>query len=298
MSSAETRDELAAFQERFTALLRQPLDRSSGTLRADPARYDPSLCAEVLPGGGLEPGQRLAVYNRQYWFRLFGVLQREYPLTTALVGAWELNRLAAGFLQAHPPRGHDLARAADGLHDFIAGTMADDGLRGGSRRHRGPRTAILQAARIDAAFRAVLAAGEQPVLQITADQVARLTNARLRRSEACALIEEDWPLLRLRGELGRGDVAARVPLPARHPGGRRCYALCQTATGPRTVPLAPLQARLLDLLATNALSDALGLLEAAFSPAAAARLAASATMWLAESVRMGFWSGFDEEATT
>lgn len=297
MSSRETRDALAAFQARFTAVLRQPLDRSSGTLRADPARYDPQLCAEIVSGGGLDPGECLAVYHRQYWFRLFSVIHREYPLTTALLGAWELNRLAAGFLQKHPPRGHDLARVADGLDDFLVGAVAREGRRKESRAARAQSAAIVQAARIDAAFRTVLAAGDQPELRVTAEEGARLTTARLRRSRACALIEEDWPLLQLRRELRPADVEVRIQLPERHPGGRRFFCLVQAGAGTRLVPLAPLQARLLALLATHPLRDALGLLESECPPAAIATLAANATTWLAESVRMGFWSGFDDEAT-
>ena len=65
---------LEDFQARFGDVLRTPLARETGTLSATPDRYDSETVAETLEGAGMTSAERLAVYNRQYWFRLLGVL--------------------------------------------------------------------------------------------------------------------------------------------------------------------------------------------------------------------------------
>ena len=56
-------------------MLRTPLSRSTGTLRAETSAYPEALLAQAKPGRQLSQAERLAVYNRQYWFRLFTLLQ-------------------------------------------------------------------------------------------------------------------------------------------------------------------------------------------------------------------------------
>jgi hypothetical protein len=104
VSAHEVPPWLADFQARFGDTLRTPLDRTSGTLTATPATYDAALVAEV-------GSERLAVYNRQYWLRLFGVLHDAFPLTARLVGYWAFNEHAGAYLAAQPPRGPPRRRA-------------------------------------------------------------------------------------------------------------------------------------------------------------------------------------------
>ena len=102
MSATST---LERFQRQFSAAIRTPLDRTSGTLAAAPVQYSAELRAAVS-AGAVTADERIATYNRQYWFRLFTVLQNAYPLTTALVGAWAFNIVVEQYLLAHPPSGH------------------------------------------------------------------------------------------------------------------------------------------------------------------------------------------------
>ena len=117
--SADAPPWLAAFQARFSAVLCAPLDRSTGTLRERAADYPADACGDALATGRQSAAERLAVYNRQYWFRLFSVLQHEYRLTARLLGAWHFNELAGRFLEANPPRHPDLGCAADGFVTFL-----------------------------------------------------------------------------------------------------------------------------------------------------------------------------------
>jgi len=279
---------LEQFETSFSQMLRAPLDRRAGRLQARARDYSAELCDAARPGPALGSRERLAVYNRQYWFRLFGVLQHEFPLTTALAGPWAINGLAAQFLAQTPPRHPDLAQAADGFAEFLAAQSPETTASVEPELARIPLRALVQAAQVDQAFRAVFRAPEQPVWRPSAAEVVGLSGARLRWSEAVCLIDEDWPLLRLREEATR---ARAVVLPAQHADGAQCWAVCQTPLGQRVVALSPVQARLMRGLQRCSVADAFAQLEAACTPEARRALITHTARWLGEAVRHGFWTG-------
>ena len=281
---------LEALQRGFGQVLRAPLDRSSGTLCATPERYDAGLRAAVVGDAAV----RLAIYNRQYWFRLFGVLQQAYRVATALLGAWAFNDVAAQFLLAHPPTGHDLGRAVDGFERFVSTEVHSAGVSLGSTG-RLPREVLVEAVRIDDAFRAVFSAPEQPALQLTPADAERLPRARLRASPAFAMIDETWPLIALRSELPAQLGGRPVPLPARHPEGPRSWAICRGSDGQRVLPLPPAHAELLRLLHAHPILEALSILETRQVPGVAS-IAADAQRWFADDLRFGFWTGLEDVA--
>ena len=96
---------LEDFQSRFGTVVRAPLDRATGTLVARVETYDPTMVEASIDGPTTTRAERLAVYNRQYWFRLFGVLHSAFPLVCRLLGHWTFNGYAGRYLEAHPPRG-------------------------------------------------------------------------------------------------------------------------------------------------------------------------------------------------
>jgi hypothetical protein len=281
-------DWLAELQRSFGAVLRTELDRSSGVLRARPARYDAAACRAVRPSPGRGAAERLAVYNRQYWFRLFGALQAEYRLTTALMGPWALNGFASDFLATEPPRGHDLARAADGFAAYLEAAIPAGGVAPAPGAPEVPRGALLQAAAIDEAFRAVIGAPSQPPFRPAADDAARLPQSRLVPSAAVALVDEDWALVALHRTLGPSPP--KTPLPARH-ARTQAHAICRADAGHRVVPLAPTQARLLRLLRDHPVAEALAIVETEAASDERPLLAKEVQRWLAESVKLGFWTG-------
>jgi hypothetical protein len=285
---------LEEFQRDFSAMLRAPLDGRTGTLRAPTERFSAALVDGTLAGPSLGPRDRLAVYNRQYWFRLFGVLQSEFRLTSAIAGPWTFNEVATAFLLSSPPRGHDLALVAEGFADHIAKFYVDRALPlpDGSAV---PGLALAQAARLDDAFRGAFWAREPDVGEVAAFQGLRpdaLASGRLRPSGRFFLVEEDWPLLTLRGESGPACADERIPLPPRHPA-RAFAAVFRGATGIRVLPLTPSRARLYHLLLELPLAAALARLESEASDPERATLARHVQSWLAESVRLGFWEGVD-----
>ncbi len=275
---------LEVLQRGFGQALRTPLDRATGTLRARAELYTPELCAAIVG----DAHARLAVYNRQYWFRLFGVMQQAYRLATALLGAWEFNSLAARFLLAHPPVGHDLGRAVEGFAPFVAADAAAAALE----RDRGlPPRALIDAIGIDDAFRAVFSAPEQPALRLGPADAARLPRARLRESPAFALVEEGCPLIELRRELAAAVPEQAVTAPAPHVGGRRAWAICRGPGGQRVLPLDAAHALLVRLLRTYPVADAVARLEVA-----AAGQPLDVERWFAEGLQLGFWSRLEDVA--
>lgn len=273
---------LADFQARFGAVLRTPLDRATGTLRATPDAYDPAVDARDAHNASSR--ERLAVYNRQYWFRLFTVFQDSFPLTTRLLGHWSFNDYAARFLMACPPRGWDIDDATSGFEAHFAAAL-DAPLVGPSAT---PREALIEAAAIDAAWRTVLRAPDLVPYRPSAADAARLLDARLTPSPAVVILEEHWPLVELRQSLLGDAGEAPVALPA--PRAQR-WALARQPTGIARVRLEPREAELLGLLGRCTVREALGRLEQACSAEEAAALPGRTRAWLARSVELDFWIG-------
>jgi hypothetical protein len=295
VSHEETRNWLADWQRRFGDALMTPLDRDSGTLAATPERYDRDLLAGLVASPTHDAPARLAVYQRQYWFRLFGVLQHEYRLTAALVGAWAMNGLAAEFLLAHPPRVADLRHAADGFTAHLEATLPPGGVVPGPRQPKVPRALVVEGARVDAAFRTVLAAPEAPRYRPSAAEAEPLARSRLVPSGSWVIVEETRAMCAQHRLLGDVAPARPVAPPPRHPR-PQALAIARVDEALRVLPLEPLQARLYRLVSLHALDDALARLEAEVADLARPALVSRTQVWLAASVDLGFWRGREEVA--
>jgi Putative DNA-binding domain len=289
---------LVELQQRFGALLRTPLDRSTGALRAETSAYEAELLAAARPTSTLSSAERLATYHRQYWFRLFTVLQRQYPLTARLVGYWRFNEFAARHLVDHPPRGFDIDAVGHGFAETLARLLPEGGRVESKASRQVDVAAVLEAARIDAAFHLVARAPLLEPFRPTAEDAPRLASSRFVLSPGVALLSEHWPLSERRLGLvePKGDDAVELSEPLRD---ARHWLLArhQTKLGLEAslklglLALEPAEAKLLRLLQQHPLEQALGLLEAAASDAERVQLPARAQAWLARSVQLGVWSG-------
>lgn len=283
---------LVELQRRFGEMLRTPLDASGSALRAAPESYDPTLIQATCSPANGAPAARLAVYNRQYWFRLLTVLQRAFPLTARLLGFWHFNQYAAKYLRLNPPHDWDIDTVGAGFAEFLRGTLRAGELElGGTRRVA--CAALLEAAQIDAAYHAVFRAPAVSAYQPTAADSERLLRGRLRPSPAVALLSEHWPLceMRPRALASAGEtplsLAARLAEP-------QCWLLAREQLTLRLWPLAPRQAELLELLRQDSVPNALARIEAQCSPAERGELARHVREWLAQSVQLGVWTGLDD----
>jgi len=111
-------------------MLRTPLERANGSLRVADETYDETLTQLALASERLGSNARLALYNRQYWFRLFTLFQGAFPLTTRLLSHFTFNGYVSGFLTARPPRHWD---SAAGWHDANRGSARFRRHAGGAR---------------------------------------------------------------------------------------------------------------------------------------------------------------------
>jgi hypothetical protein len=225
---------LADLQRAFSSALRAPLDRSTLTLRAREESYGAEILGEVLPRGDTTPAARLAVYNRQYWFRLFTVLQGEFPLTARVAGFWSFNALAERHLLERPPSSFDIGQAADGFEAMIR--RLDDGDLPPALRDR--HLALHDAANIDEAFRAVASSPDEPAFRPGPDDTAALLEHGLAASSRWRLVEERFALLELRQRLCGAPVNDERPragvraYPAQPGACRAAHALAVAPPGP------------------------------------------------------------------
>jgi len=286
MNRSATEAWLADLQRRFGELLRTPLDASSGTFRAQTSRYAPPLLAAVQD----HARERLAVYNRQYWFRLLTVMQTSWPLTARLLGMFHFNLHAQEFLLRNAPAHYDLHTITLGFDRYLADYLHGDSIDRGPRDPALPKAILLEAASIDAAFARVFHAPPAPTFDPRNYTPSELAQRKLVSSPALARIEERWPLIELRFAL-RDDIselAAAVPSQLT---AAQCWALFRNAQGVANVRLAPLQARLYALLEHSPLGEALAQLEGEASPAARATLPEQTRTWIALGVANAFWVG-------
>ncbi len=279
MSTRPAPQWLAELQARFGSIIRTPLDRSTGTLRAAVTEYDPVAVSDASDGPRSVATERLAVYNRQYWFRLFTVLQRSFPITVRLLGAWEFNGYASRFLITHPPRGWDLDHAPDGFERFLV-----EALEGHAQVD-----ALVDAATLDDAWRRLFRAPETRPFHPSAEDAARLLDARLVMSPAMAVVRERYPLLEARASLLAMRFAAPIAPPERLDVAR-WWGLAREPAGVRHLPLEAREGELLSLLSETTVRDALATLEARCSDQERAALPTNAQRWLARSVERGVWS--------
>lgn len=290
MSWPESPTWLVELQQRFGALLQTPLDRSSGALRAETAAYDAELLAAARPTDLLSSAERLAVYHRQYWFRMFTVLQRLYPLTARLLGYWRFNDFAAAHVLQHPPQGFDI----DGIGEGFAETLRQltDGagkIEAVMGRHVDV-AAVHEAVLIDAAFQRVARTPLRQPFRPTAADTARLASSRFVLSPGVALLSEHWPLSERRLGFAEHQQDASFEL-AESPGDASHWLLARHQTKLGLLRLEPTEAKLLQLLQQHSLVQALGLLEAAASDEERQHLPERARAWLGRSVQLGVWQG-------
>ncbi|HXK20855.1 MAG TPA: DNA-binding domain-containing protein [Polyangiaceae bacterium] len=287
---------LLELEAAFGQMLRAPLSRATGTLRAETSAYPLELLAQAKPYGGLGQAERLAVYHRQYWFRLFTLLQRAFPLTAELTGFWRFNELASDFLVARPPRGWDIDRVGDGFAEFLSETLPDAELELHSPRVSLPRAALVEAARIDAAYHDVFGAPPVTPYAPALDDAARLLQGTLRLSPAVALLTESWPLCELRRRLlGSQPLGGPLVLGPRL-SAPRSWLLGRDGLKLGLLELEPREAQLLGLLSQHPVGIALARLEAECLEAERQQLPELVQTWLARSVRLGIWVGLDVES--
>lgn len=97
---------LKKIQRWFASILTMPIDEDSQMHPLSPS----GECMEeeafdyIIPSPALRPAQRIQIYNQQYWWRLFKVLQEVNPFILRLFGHHDFNQtIAMPYLIKYPP---------------------------------------------------------------------------------------------------------------------------------------------------------------------------------------------------
>lgn len=190
-------DTLVEFQQTWRNSTSVPLRfLGPGIADAPSTDYDSALVQDIVPAQGVSAVDRLGAYRRQYWYRLFTLMQEEHPLAGLLVGWEAFNPLVDRFLRAKPP-GRNLTDLGAGFPSWLRSIKAEDSL--------------VEACRVDAAWSRCFHAESLPLPG--EDDLAALGEGTLdlvlQPSVQILRTERDW--LGLRTRLTDSDIAMDLP---------------------------------------------------------------------------------------
>ena len=109
--------ELHDLQRRMATAVMRPLTRDEQMRRRDAENrsVDQEASSFIKPNDRLSSFERLEIYNRQYWFRLFSSFEEDFPGLKSIVGSRRFEKLMRAYLEAHPSRSFTLRNLGSSL---------------------------------------------------------------------------------------------------------------------------------------------------------------------------------------
>ena len=122
---ASTSD-LRKFQRMMASAVVRPLTAEDGLQPKwiDGRPMDAVAAEFIRPNDRLTSFERLQLYNRMYWFRLFDSIRDDCPGLLAAIGERRFTRLAQAYLEQCPSRSYTLRDLCSRLERFILGNPA------------------------------------------------------------------------------------------------------------------------------------------------------------------------------
>jgi hypothetical protein len=113
---------LKQIQERMAAAVMHPLTRQETMVRRrrDGATNETEAGAIIRPNDRLSSFERLEIYNRQYWFRLYTSFEEDFPGLAAIVGRRQFEGLMRAYLTDHPSTSFTLRNLGSELISWLA----------------------------------------------------------------------------------------------------------------------------------------------------------------------------------
>jgi len=148
----------------------------------------PALQAMLVGSDALPAADRLAIYERMYFWRLLDVLREDHPRTAAVLGDEAFRAVAQAYLARHPSEDPSVAHVGRGLASFLEANLTPGAP---------PWTADL--ARLEWARREVFDAADAPVLTLDALRAIpseRWSETRFRVVPAFTRLVAGWPVQR------------------------------------------------------------------------------------------------------
>lgn len=188
---------LTEFQARWKSSTSAPLRfLGLGIAEAPSSDYDPGLLEDIVPARGVSASDRLGAYRRQYWYRLFTLMQEEHPLVGGLIGWEAFNPLVDRFLRSRSSC-RNLTELSAGFPSWLRSIGTDD--------------TLIEACRVDAAWNRAFHAGSLPVPG--QDDLAALAEGRadLVLQPAVQILRTDRDWLGLRANRTDSDTSVDLP---------------------------------------------------------------------------------------
>ena len=112
---------LAALQRQMAAAVMRPLTRDEQMRQRTEDGQSVAKDAEsfIKPNDRLTSFERLEIYNRQYWFRVFSSFEEDFPGLKSIVGTKRFERLMRAYLEDHPSRSFTLRNLGSSLVKWL-----------------------------------------------------------------------------------------------------------------------------------------------------------------------------------
>jgi len=203
--------ELLELQRRVAAAIMHPLTKhdTMPRRRRDGISNAGEAAEFIKPNARLSSFERLEIYNRQYWFRLYSCFEEDFPGLKAVLGTRKFERLMRNYLTDCPSESFTLRNLGARLESWLPTHP----------QYLEPRTQLaLDMARLEWAHIEAFDAGENPLLD--ADDLASIDeHSHLRLQPYLRVLELQYPvedlLIALRSESGSSDASANSASAAR-----------------------------------------------------------------------------------
>jgi hypothetical protein len=121
MSNQPASTSLLDLQRRMAAAVMEPLTRSQSARKRTITGIDTEQNAGefIKPNDRLSSFERLEIYNRQYWFRLFDSFEEDFPGLLAVLGRRQFEPLMRAYIQACPSTSYTLRDLGSRLNQWL-----------------------------------------------------------------------------------------------------------------------------------------------------------------------------------
>ncbi len=118
---SEQPSQLREIQQRMAACILQPLTQQDGMRRRATSGVSSEREASeiIAPNDRLSSFERLEIYNRQYWYRLFSCFEEDFPGLQAVVGNRRFQRIMQGYLTDCPSTSFSLRNLGSRIVEWL-----------------------------------------------------------------------------------------------------------------------------------------------------------------------------------
>lgn len=180
---------LATLQRQMSEAICWPFDFSTGTFRVQIEKFSEEIIPEIVTDHLISATKRLAVYNEQYWYRLFTVLQDDFPLLCRNLSYWEFNQLASEYLISYPPASPYLSWITIHFVEFLKTST------------KWNRPQLLEMAKLDMLFINAFQSSESMFLnptKLSPKALQELSSKSMQFQPSFCLWKENWNFMEMR----------------------------------------------------------------------------------------------------